>query len=291
MGFFSQPAAPNVGQEFSKIMSLIQQDYPNLLSEQNAGMASTAQAELGAQQQTAAPLAQLMQSIYSTYGPQLAKTGLGIGQQIQQGQAGANAAVANSSQGQAALQAAINADMAANPQFYAARAQEGNALGTLLGADTSAIGAPLGPTVMSAIGQSVAQQGNQTGTVNTPSAIQTASNAMQYGQAGYNQQEQAKTDLGNAIGSASSFLPASQSGVGGTNAFNIATGGSSTATGTANNSLGMFTGTNSTGTNSAAGTAGSTLSGALGAGTSLANTASTANASQDSPYQALTGFL
>lgn len=289
MAFFSQPAAPSASAQLQKLLPTLLQYFPQFQQAINAQAPGAAQANLNAEQQVSAPTNELEQQLFQEFGPQLAATGLQIGQQEQEGQAGANAAVANSTQGQDALTAAINADMKANPQFYSTRSATGTGLNTLLGADTAAIGNPLGQTVTRAISQGLTQQNNQTGTVNIPSQEQTTANAMAYGQAGYNQQEQAKSDLGNAISSATSFLPASQSGVGGATGWNIATGGSNTATNSANNAVGLFGGVTNT-SGSTSGTAGN-LNSLLGSGSSLAQASSTANAGQDSPYQALTGFL
>ena len=72
---------------------------------------------------------------------------------------------------------------------------------------------------------------------NVPSQANTVANAMKYGQAGYNMNEQAKADLSNAIGQATSFMPASKSGI---DSWNIATGGANTSSNLATSSLGLF---------------------------------------------------
>jgi len=259
----------------------------------NANIMPAAQANLAAAQQVTPQYDQLLTQLLGEYAPQLAQIGLQTGQQIQQGQANANAAVANSTGGQGALQAAINADKTANPEFYTSRANESNALSSLLSTDVAGLSGQLNPTEITAIGQSIAQQGNQTGTFNTPSAIQTTANAMNYGNAVYNRQEQAKNDLSSALGQATSFLPASQSGVGGMNAWNIATGGANTATNTAAGATGLFSGT----TNTSGGANTSALSSALGSvvggssstyNSGLAENASKENTSQTNGVNFLT---
>ena len=296
MDFYSNPA-PAQSNTLTNLFQTLETNYPDLFSQlsqaSNANILPQAQAELGASQATSAPYAQLMTQLLGEYMPQLAQIGSQTGEQTQQNQANANATVANSAGGQDALNAAISADQTANPQFYATRAADSNSLNTLLSNDTSALSGQLNPSEMTAIGQSVAQQGNQTGTFNTPSAVQTTANAMNYGNAVYNRQEQAKSDLSSALGQATSFLPASQSGVGGMNAFNIATGGDNTATNSANTATGLFTGVNNTANNtsSSASMAGNTLSGMLGTGTGVADTTLSANASQPTTEQGLTGMM
>lgn len=278
MGFWNNSTNP--GADMTQVLAGISQYYPQLAAQfnnaSNSNIAPAAQANLSAEQAVSSPTNQLITSLYGTYGPQLAQIGSDIGKQTQQNQVNNNAGVANSAGGQAALAASIAADKAANPEYYATRANNSNALSTLLSNDTNALTNPLGPTVTRAIDQSIAQQGAQTGTVNTPSATQTTANAMRYGQAGYNQQEQAKSDLSAAIGQATSFLPQSQSQVGGMNAWNTATGGSSTSTNDANAAQGLFGGvTNTSGganqsglasiAGSTAGAAGSSFDSAIGA--------------------------
>jgi hypothetical protein len=103
---------------------------------------------------------------------------------------------------------------------------------------------------------------------------------MQYGDATYKRQEQAKSDLSQALATATSFLPASQSAVGGMNAWNTATGGSSTTTNNANAGLGLFAGntntSNLTDTNNQNNLA-AILNNTLGTGGSMSNANLTSN--------------
>ena len=242
LGDTSSSVRPN----YDRMYQALLQYYPQLAQAQNSMAAqnatSAAQAQLAAEKATAAPENDLIESLLATYGPRLAQIGSDIGQQTQQNQANANASVANSAGGQAALEAAINADKAANPEFYSARALESNRLGDLL--NSIDLSGNLSGSETRSINQYLGRANDQLGTINTPSAANTVGNAMLYGNAAYQRREQAKSDLSNALSQATSFLPASQSGVGGMNAFNIATGGGNTATTNANASLGLFGGTN-----------------------------------------------
>jgi len=253
-------------------------DLLNQYSNSNIGAA--AQANLSASQAVTPQYNQLLTSLLREYAPQLTAIGLQTGLQTQQGQADNNAAVANSAGGQAALNASIAADRTANPEYYASRANESNALASLLGTDVAGLSGQLNPSEMTAIGQSIAQQGNQTGTYNTPSAIQTTANAMNYGNAVYNRQEQAKQDLSSALGQATSFLPASQSQVGGMNAWNTATGGPSTSTAAAAGASGLFQGTTNTASGSNANAIGSLLGNVLGSTSSSFNSGLSSDATK-----------
>lgn len=275
-------------QDFSDIVGGLTNfgQYGNLAGQYNSQaldsilpeILGTAGAQNQAQQAYSGQQNQLLTSLFQQFGPQLAATGAQIGGQTQQAQATNNAATANSSAGQAALQASIAADKAANPEFYAARQAAGGRLGDLLGSID--LSGQLSGGEQEALRRSIAQQNTQTGTANTPSQVNTASNAMQYGDATYQRQEQAKGDLSQALGEATSFLPASQSQVGGMNAWNTATGGANTTTNTANAGLGLFGGpnnysglTNTSNQNNLAGI----LNSALGGAVSSSNTNLTSN--------------
>ena len=127
--------------------------YPQLQAEQAAAQSQyggkaamdSAMSQLAIQQATAPQTAQLQTDLYRQYGGQLAQIGSDIGLQTQRNQAGNNATVANSQQGQAALEAAIRADMAANPQFYSNREVASNSLNALLKSNTDALNGNLSP--------------------------------------------------------------------------------------------------------------------------------------------------
>jgi hypothetical protein len=63
------------------------------------------------------------------------------------------------------------------------------------------------------IAQGLAREGAQRGTYNAPSNTETVANAMTYGNAAFQRQQQEKSTLSTALNSASQFLPASKSGV------------------------------------------------------------------------------
>ncbi len=280
----TQPDAPSTSSQLSKLFPLLLKYYPQIMSEVNANVGPQAQAQLDAARATSGPMSQLMTDLYRQYGPQLAQIGSDIGLQTQRNQAGNNATVANSAEGQAALKANIDADRAANPQFYATRELESQRLADLM--NSVDLTGKLSGSETRAIDQSLAQQNNRTGTVNIPSATQTTSNAMTYGNETYKRQEQAKSDLSNALGQASGFLPVSKSSV---DAWTTATGGPTTSTGTANASQGFFSGPTD---NSQATQTGAGLFGSLsGGGMNLSGNTTSTNANKDSPWQSLVGSL
>lgn len=202
--------------------------YFSQLSNQNIG--GTAQSIQGALSTITPAQLQMLNSQYALYGPQLAETSGKVQEASQNAASQANANSLNSAQGQSAIQAALAADQQVNPETYATRTATGNALQTLLSNDTVALDGGLSGSETRAIGQSLAQQGAQTGLTNVPSQSQTVSNAMQYGNATYQRQQQAKSNLSDAISKATSFIPASNNG--NVNAWSVGTGqqGAGTAT-------------------------------------------------------------
>lgn len=267
MGFFSNTASiPSVGSEAGQVAGAFNANAPGMVGTLNqaANQSALSQAlgQLGASQAVSPGYQQLQTQMYGQYVPQLAAMGLGVGGMLQGGQAGINAAVA-SGQGQQALQAAIAADQAANPQFYQARQQTAQGIGNLLGSID--LSGALSGGESRAIQQSIDQAATRTGQAWAPSAINAASNAMQYGQAAYQRQQQAQQQMNQALQTATGFLPQSQSGVGGMNAWNIATGGPNTATqqGTAaqSNFLGVNQGAGQLGAQQAGSLLGQQLSG------------------------------
>ena len=168
---------------------------------------------------TAGQLANLQQ-LYNQYSTSLPQAAATMQQNSQEAAAQANANSLNSSQGQAAIQAALSADQKVNPNYYSTTNATASSLQDLM--KSIDLSGQLSGSEQRAIGQSIAQQGAQNGTTNIPSATQTASNAMQYGNATYQRQETAKSDLSNAISKATSFIPTTVNP--NVNAFNVGTG-------------------------------------------------------------------
>ena len=259
--------APNTQatQEANQVQSIV-----NLLPAYSKAVAGQeipqAQASLAAQQATSPGLAQLMTQIYGTYGPQLNQIGSQIAQQNAVAQVGSDtASIQAASQPGGLLDSAKSAAEAYDPEYYNTRALASSKLSDLL--NNINLNSGLSSTENREVGQSLAQQGTQRGTYNAPSNLDTVSNAMQYGQAGYNRLAQNRTALGNAIGNATAALPSFKSG---TDVFQVATGKPSVP----NAGAAQFTGVNSTGTSAANSTANSLTNSLMGL---TSNTATNAN--------------
>lgn len=282
MGFFSNDV-PSASEMMSGVSKGILKNYPQLAAllqdQSNSALMPTAQAELDVAQQMTPQYNQLMLDMYKQFAPQLADVGIGVGKNIQLGQAQNNADVANSDSGRAALDAAINADRTANPEFYSTRELEAARLSDLLKSIDLTGG--LSGSENRALDQSIARQNQQLGMLNAPSAINAASNAMQYGEKTYERQQNAKNDLNKALTTATSFLPASKSGI---DAWNIATGGPDTSTKTGAGALGVFQGLTTGAGASGAQNTGNLLNTMFGSGSSMAQTAAQAAASQPTGF-------
>lgn len=194
-----------------------------------------AQSNLNLAKQYSPQYAALMAEMMRTVAPDLIREGLGLGKQIQTGVAANNAAVANSAEGRSALEAAINADRTANPEFYNVRELEGQRLADLM--NSIDLSGQLSGSETRSIDQYLGRANARAGTLNAPSNINTVKNATLYGDATYQRQNQAKNNLNQALNSATAFLPRSQSSV---NSWETATGGSNTSKGTAAGAMGMF---------------------------------------------------
>lgn len=216
----------------------------NVTSAQTPGLAQTAQ---NTEAQIAPQAQQLQNELYAQNAPSLYNIGNTLN--AQQSAAGITQAQNNyNGAGGDLARTAISADQMANPEFYAAKAQAGNKLSELL-SSINLNGLTGSETAQ--VQRGLAQQDAQKGILASPSQTATVSNAMQFGSA----LQQKQQNLASAISTATSFLPSSKSGV---NTFGIGTGAATTQSnpgasqflGTNNNAAGNATQTaNATGNN------------------------------------------
>ena len=197
-----------------------------------------------------------MDQLYNLYGQRFADTAGRVQTASQKAAAQANADTLNSVQGRSAINAALGADQLVNPEYYNTRSLTSGRLADLM--NSYDLSGNLSGSEQRAIGQSLAQQGVQTGTANIPSQSQTVANAMQYGNAATQRKQQAQSGLSEAISKATSFMPASNnpnvnawsvgtgtqgSNLGGqlfSSAYNTGNNIASTATNQANNTASLY---------------------------------------------------
>ena len=189
---------------------LLQGYLPYLNQSVNQTTGDTAQANLNAAQQVSPGYQQLANQLLAQYGPQLFQTGNQLSGINAQGNAANQQALLQGTGGQN-LALMNQYAQALNPAFYQQMGNASNSLTNLLGSSQDVSGNLTGSETRS-IGQGLAQQSNQRGTLNSPSNSDIVSNAMQYGNASFQRQAQEKGILSNAIGQATSFLPQAQTG-------------------------------------------------------------------------------
>jgi hypothetical protein len=184
--------------------------FPYLQGSINSQTLPTALTQLQASQATSPGYADLMTQLYAQYGPQLNAIGSGItGQNMANYVANQNAIL--SGPGQDLLKSGYNASQIFDAPYYQARQQAGDSIGKLL--NSIDLSGNLSGSETNQIGQGLAREGVQRGNLNAPSNADVVANAMQYGNAAYQRKAQAQTMMGNAIQSATSFLPQAKSGV------------------------------------------------------------------------------
>lgn len=174
---------------------------------------------------------QLQQQLYNTYGPQIANTQNQIGSIGAQGNSQITANQVNSPQASQIVQGATNLSQQANPQLY-------NLLNTYSGGINNAMN-NLSPTMngsqLSGIMRNNATSGVANGSVNVPTAISTAANAMNFGQAGQAQATNFANTLNSMVSNLSQFNT-------NPNTFSQVTGTNPSAANANTQAAGMFQG-------------------------------------------------
>jgi hypothetical protein len=188
--------------------------------------------DLNASRATSPGYAELQANLYNTYGPIMNQ----IGNQIQDQNALASASRDNAvltGPGRDLVSNAYDLSQIYDKPYYDSRQKSSDALAKLF--DSIDLSGGLSPTERDEIGKGLTREGISRGTANSPSQTDTVANAMRYGAAGHARQQEAKSNLSDAIGKAAAFLPTAKSGV---DVFQTATGRSSSA----NPGQSLFTG-------------------------------------------------
>lgn len=241
---------PNPSQTTAESLQAYIKYLPQLLNVTSKQIPSIAQTVQNTEQNVAPQAQNLQTQLYSSSAPDLYKIGNVLSGITNTGGVTNALNTYNSPAGQQLESAAISADQAANPQFYAARAAAGNQLTNLLGSINLN---GLTGSENAQISRALAQQDAQKGIIASPSQTATVANAMQFGTA----LQQKQANLAAAINTATSFLPSSKSGV---NAFAVGTGAATNPG--SNPGSSQFLGTTNSATNAgtnAASSAGSNL--------------------------------
>lgn len=184
----------------------------------NGQQLPSALSDLNTAQVTQPGYAQLQTQLFNQFGPQLNA----IGNEIQRRNALAQAGTENdvlTGPGKDLVSNAYNLSQVYDKPYYDSRQTTSDSITKLI--NSIDLSGGLSSTERDEIGKGLARSNQQAGTQFAPSQTNTVSNAMRYGQAGYNRQQQAKSNLSDAISKASAFLPTAKSGV---DVFQVATG-------------------------------------------------------------------
>ena len=184
----------------------------------NAQAVPKAQTDLAASEVTSRGMAQLQADLYNQYGPLMNAIGNRILDENALASANRDKAVL-AGPGKDLVQQAYDLSQIYDKPYYDTRAATASRIQDLLSSIDLSGG--LSDVERREIEQGLAREGLQRGTLNSPSQTDTVSNAMRYGNAGFNRQQTAKSNLAAAIQSASAFLPNAKSGV---DVFQVATG-------------------------------------------------------------------
>ena len=177
-----------------------------------------AQAKLAAAKATSPGYNELMVDLFRKFGPQLSEIGNAISRQDALAKAATDRDVL-AGPGKELVQQALETAKIYDPEYFKTREAASARLNELLGSIN--LGSGLSGSERAEIERAQAQEGGRRGTYNTPSNIDAVSNAMQFGQAGFNRLNQNRSALSSAIANATAALPSFKSGV---DVFQVATG-------------------------------------------------------------------
>lgn len=212
------PQAPSSGETTAAMLEAYTKYFPELMKINAENILPTELAKVEAAKQTTPAYNQLQATAYDAYGPLMADTANRIAASQAKSSAQSDLDILKGT-GRELVTAGVDAQRAADPEYYQIRSRVGTGLGQLMDSiDLS--GAPSGGETEQ-MNRALAQEGSRRGTLNTPSMTEALGNALTFGTAQRQRENEAKGQLGAAIGLGTGFLPAAQSGV---DAFKVATG-------------------------------------------------------------------
>lgn len=191
-------AAPSTGESTAEIMRALTENLPAYMQVQNAQVGPQSQAQLDVAKNISPQYQQLMADLYKQFAPQLAQTGTQVDNISRTGAAKTDLDILKGSGGELVTQAQA-LDKQLNPEYYKTRELQGQKLGELLGSINLNNANPEAERLIN-------QENQRSGNAGTPSATNTVSNALSFG----DQLEKRRASLGNALNTATSFLQPSQ---------------------------------------------------------------------------------
>jgi len=216
------PQAPPPNESTAQMLRAYSENLPELLRVTAAGIGPYEQALTAAQQQTSPAQAALQAELYKTYGPMLNNTANDINNTNQLAQAQTDLNVIQGP-GRGLVTQGLETQKILDPEFYATRTATANRLGDLL--QSINLGGQISPGEQAQLSRGLAQQDASRGIQQAPSQTAALSNALTFGNAQHQRETESKNQLATALQTANQTLPALKSGQ---DAFQIATGRSST---------------------------------------------------------------
>lgn len=212
------PQAPTSNETTSAMLQAYTEYFPDLLKINAENILPTELAKLEASRKTLPEYNALQQAAYDAYGPLMADTANRIADTQAKAQAQTDLDILRGA-GRDVVLAGTEAQRLADPEYYETRGRVSGGLGRLFDS-IDLTGAPSSGEVEQ-MNRALAQENTRRGTRNAPSMSEALGNALTFGTAQRQRENEAKGQLGAAIGLGTGFLPASQSGV---DAFKVATG-------------------------------------------------------------------
>jgi hypothetical protein len=213
--------APTPSESTASMLAAYQKYFPGLMKINAQNILPTEQAKLEATRAISPGYSELQQQLYDAYGPLLAETGNRINAQNAEAGAQSDLNVVKGT-GRDLVKEAIETQKLADPEYYRSREQMGGRLGDLL--SSIDLSGKLSGGEREALSRGQAQANQTRGISTNPSQTAALENALNFGEAGHQRQNEAKAQLGGALSVGNQFLPASQSGM---DVFKVATGKSS----------------------------------------------------------------
>ncbi len=214
----ADPHPASTPESMASVLKAYQDTLPAFMQTANQNVLPTEQAKLNAAQQTSPGWAQLQADIFKNVGPLLAQTGSDISSQNALNQAKSDSAVL-AGPGKDVVTQALELQKLSDPEYYKGRTDVSNNLSRLF--DSIDLSGNLSGGETEALRRGLASESNARGTTTSPSMSETLAGAQKYGFAAKERQDQAKTQLGQALSVATGALPAMKSG---TDVFQVATG-------------------------------------------------------------------
>lgn len=189
--------APSTQESTASIMQALTTYLPGYMNAVNAQVLPQAQTELRAAQSISPAYAELLDQLYTKYAPKMAQTGTEVERINRTGAAATDLEILQGKGGDLARES-VKIDKELNPEFYATRSATADKLGQLLSAasfDSDVEAERL-----------INAENVRSGNVGNPSATQTVSNALSFG----NERNNRLNRLGQAISTATQFLQPAQ---------------------------------------------------------------------------------